>query len=224
MIIAKNNKYSTYEIVISGQDKYDLTSSKESVKDYTSLIGTDVKGLKIGIPNYYMSDVIDTEVKNKVLDVVKTLEKNGCTIDYIDIDYLKYAIPLYQVIALGEASSNLARYDGVKFGLSSDSKDLESLYKETRTNGFGKEVKRRIMIGSYILSGENAQNYYYKALKLRRAMTDSFKEKLSQYDLLIGPTNTSVAYKLGTKCDDALKSFYDDILTIPFNMSGNPAL
>ncbi len=211
--------------VISGYDKNDLTSSKEKVKDYTSLIGQDISNLKIAVPNYYMSDTIDKTVRQAVLDVIDLLKEKGCQIDYVDIDYLEYAIPLYQVIALGEASSNLARYDGVKYGLKVDDfKNIDELYKNTRTEGFGNEVKRRIMIGSYILSGENANIYYYKALKLRKAMTDSFKKCLAKYDLIIGPTNTDVAYKLGTKQDDALKSFYDDLLTIPVNMSGLPAL
>ena len=211
--------------VISGYDKNDLTSSKEQVKDYTSLIGQDISNLKIAVPNYYMSDTIDKTVRQAVLDVIDLLKEKGCQIDYVDIDYLKYAIPLYQVIALGEASSNLARYDGVRYGLKVDNfKNIDELYKNTRSEGFGNEVKRRIMIGSYILSGENANIYYYKALKLRKAMTDSFKKCLAKYDLIIGPTNTDVAYKLGTKQDDALKSFYDDLLTIPVNMSGLPAL
>lgn len=211
--------------VISGYDKNDLTSSKEKVKNYTSLIGQDISNLKIAVPNYYMSDTIDKTVRQAVLDVIDLLKEKGCQIDYVDIDYLEYAIPLYQVIALGEASSNLARYDGVKYGLKVDDfKNIDELYKNTRTEGFGNEVKRRIMIGSYILSGENANIYYYKALKLRKAMTDSFKKCLAKYDLIIGPTNTDVAYKLGTKQDDALKSFYDDLLTIPVNMSGLPAL
>lgn len=211
--------------VISGYDKNDLTSSKEKVKNYTSLIGQDISNLKIAVPNYYMSDTIDKTVRQAVLDVIDLLKEKGCQIDYVDIDYLEYAIPLYQVIALGEASSNLARYDGVRYGLKVDNfKNIDELYKNTRSEGFGNEVKRRIMIGSYILSGENANIYYYKALKLRKAMTDSFKKCLAKYDLIIGPTNTDVAYKLGTKQDDALKSFYDDLLTIPVNMSGLPAL
>ena len=210
---------------ISGYDENDLTSSKESVKDYTSLIGQDISHLKIAVPNYYMSDTIAVSVRESVLSVIDLLKEKGCQVDYIDIEYLEYAIPLYQVIALGEASSNLARYDGVRFGLKVDDfKNVEELYKNTRTLGFGNEVKRRIMIGSYILSGENANIYYYKALKLRKAMTDSFKKCLAKYDLIIGPTNTDVAYKLGTKQDDALKSFYDDLLTIPVNMAGLPAL
>ncbi len=208
---------------IAGCDKNDLTSKDINV-DYMSLIGKDINGIKIAIPNYYMSDAIDNEVKDKVKEVVEMLKNKGAIVDYIDINYLKYAIPLYQVIALGEASSNLARYDGVKYGLSCDAKNIDELYRKTRTEGFGNEVKRRIMIGSYILSGKNAQEYYYKALKVRKAMTDSFKEVFDKYDLIIGPTNTSVAYDLGTKQDDALKSFYDDLLTIPVNMAGLPAM
>ena len=211
--------------VISGQDKFDLTSSNKEVKDYTSLMGQDINNLKIAVPNYYMSEVIDKIVREKVTNIINLLKEKGCQVDYVDIDYLEYAIPLYQVIALGEASSNLARYDGIRYGLKVDNfKNIDELYKNTRTIGFGNEVKRRIMIGSYILSGENADTYYYKALKLRKEMTDSFKNILSKYDLIIGPTNTDVAYKLGTKQDDALKSFYDDLLTIPVNMAGLPAL
>ncbi len=209
---------------ISGYDSNDLTSSKEPVKDYTSLIGKDIKGLKIAVPNYYMSDVIDKEIKSRVESVIEILKNAGCIIDYVDIKYLEYAIPLYQVIALSEASSNLARYDGIRYGLSVESNDLMDLYKKTRTIGFGNEVKRRIMIGSYVLSGENSKKYYYKALKVRKALTDSFNEIFKNYDLIIGPTNTSTAYKLGTKQDDALKSFYDDLLTIPVNMAGLPAM
>lgn len=211
--------------VISGKDKNDLTSSNREVKDYTSLIGKDITNLKIAVPNYYMSEVIDKTVREKIINVINLLKEKGCQVDYVDIDYLEYAIPLYQVIALGEASSNLARYDGIRYGLKVDDfRNIDELYKNTRTIGFGNEVKRRIMIGSYILSGENANVYYYKALKLRKEMTDSFVSVLSKYDLIIGPTNTDVAYKLGTKQDDALKSFYDDLLTIPVNMAGLPAL
>ena len=210
---------------ISGWDENDLTSSNKEVKDYTSLIGKDIANLKIAVPNYYMSEVIDKEVRGKIINIINLLKEKGCKVDFVDIDYLEYAIPLYQVIALGEASSNLARYDGIRYGLKIDDfKNIDELYKNTRTIGFGNEVKRRIMIGSYILSGKNANVYYYKALKLRKEMTDSFKNVLNKYDLIIGPTNTDVAYKLGTKQDDALKSFYDDLLTIPVNMAGLPAL
>ncbi len=210
--------------VISGSDDKDLTSSKEEVIDFTRLIGESIKGLKIGIPNYYMSDVINEEVREKIKKIVTLLENSGCEIDYIDIDYLEYAIPLYQVIALGEASSNLAKFDGIRYGYCSNDENLEDLYINSRTTGFGSEVKRRIMVGTHVLSGDNAHIYYEKALKIRNAMTLSFKKQFEKYDLLIGPTNTNVAYKLGTKQDDALKSFYDDLLTIPVNLAGLPAL
>ncbi len=210
---------------ISGKDDNDLTSSDSEVTDFTHLIGEDVKGMRIAVPNYYMSDVINSEVRNKVKDIISLLEKNGCNVDYVDVPYLEYAIPLYQTIALGEASSNLARFDGIKFGhITDEFSNIEELYKKSRSEGFGAEVKRRIMIGSYVLSGENANIYFRKALKLRKEMTDALVKVFDNYDLIIGPTNTNVAYDFGLKTDDALKCFYDDLLTIPVNMAGLPGL
>lgn len=211
--------------LISGNDDKDLTSSKEEVKDYTSLIGSDISDLKVAVPNFYMSDTIDKEVRDNVNKIINILKNKGCQIDFIDMKYVSNAIPLYQVIALGEASSNLARYDGVKYGyVTKDYKDITQLYKMTRYEGFGREVKRRLMIGSYILSGKNADKYYRKALIVRKKLTDEFKEIFNKYDLIIGPTNTDIAYPIGSKQDDALKSFYDDLLTIPVNMAGLPAM
>lgn len=211
--------------IISGQDNNDLTSSHNEVIDYTSLIDKDIKNMKIAIPKFYMGEEINDEVKSKVEEVIEMLKNEGVQVDYIDVPYLEYAIPLYQIIALGEASSNLARFDGIKYGFSSDQiSSLDDFYKKTRSQGFGNEVKRRIMIGSYVLSGENANKYYTKALKVRKALTNSFKEQFKKYDLIIGPTNTNIAYKIGTKGNDALKSFYDDLLTIPVNMAGLPAM
>ena len=208
---------------ISGVDENDLTSVNKD-EDFTRLIGQDISNLKIAVPNYYMSELINKEVKANVLNIIEMLKNKGCTVDYIDVPYLEFAIPLYQVISLGEASSNLARFDGIKYGLHIDGKSLDDMYKKTRSEGFGHEVKRRIMIGSYVLSGKNADKYYKKALKVRRVLTDNLVNVFNNYDLIIGPTNTNVAYKLGTKSDDALKSFYDDILTIPVNMAGLPAM
>ncbi len=208
---------------IAGLDEKDLTSVKQE-KDFTSLIGKDIKGLKIGVPNYYMSDVIDIEVRNKIKEVLELLKKKGCEVDYIDIPNLEYAIPLYQVIALGEASTNLARFDGVKYGFLSDQEKLEDMYTYTRSIGFGAEVKRRIMVGSYVLSGENAKTYYYKALRLRHNIVENFKKAFKKYDLLLGPTNTNVAYPFNRHLDNVLQSFYDDLLTIPVSMAGLPAL
>lgn len=210
---------------ISGRDERDLTSSHQEVEDYTKYLNMDIRGMKVAVPNYYMSDVINSEVRGKVEEVITLLKQSGVTVDYIDIPYMEYAIPLYQIIALGEASSNLARFDGLRYGhLTNDYSDIESLYKNTRAEGFGHEVKRRIMIGSFVLSGENADTYYTKALKVRKALTENLERVFESYDLIIGPTNTNVAYHVGTKMDDALKSFYDDILTIPVNMAGLPGM
>ena len=209
---------------ISGIDNNDLTSCDKET-DFTSLIGKDIKGMKIGIPNYYMSDVINEEIRNKVLEVANMLRENGAIVENIDIDYLEFAIPLYQLIALSEISTNMAKFDGIKYGyLTNDYKNIDDIYKKSRSEGLGLEAKRRIMIGTYVLSGENADKYYYKALKVRKKMTDSFKETFKKYDLIIGPTNTNVAYKLGENKTDVLKSFYDDLLTIPVNMAGLPGL
>lgn len=211
--------------IIAGNDCRDLTSSSISVDDYTSYLNKDIKNLKIAVPNYFMGEAIDPEVKESIEHVLEMLKKEGCQVDTIDLEYLEYAIPLYQVLALGEASSNLARFDGIKFGyVTPNFTSLEELYKKTRGEGFGSEVKRRIMIGSYVLSGKNAHLYYHKALILRNKLTSNFKKVFEQYDLILGPTNTGVAYDLGTKSDDALKSFYDDLLTIPVNMAGLPAM
>jgi aspartyl-tRNA(Asn)/glutamyl-tRNA(Gln) amidotransferase subunit A len=210
---------------IVGYDEKDMTSSKLDVEDFTRLIGTDVKGMKIAIPNYYMGDVIDEEIKNSILKVIDLLKDKGATFDYVDIDYVEYSIPLYQIIALAEASSNLARFDGIRYGYRTNNfTNLDELYKNTRAEGFGDEVKRRIMIGSYVLSSENVKTYYYKALKVRKAIQDSFNKVLSKYDLIIGPTTTTFAYNIGEGQNDAVKSFFDDLLTIPVNMAGLPSL
>lgn len=209
--------------LISGFDVKDSTSFDDD-NDFTSLLNKEMKKYKIAIPKFYMNDKVDKEVKEKVENVVNLLREYGCTVDLVDVPYLEYSVPLYQVIALGEASSNLARFDGIKYGLHIDGNSTKDSIIKTRTNGFGEEVKRRIMIGTYVLSGKNADKYYVKALKLREALCEEMNKVFANYDLIIGPTNTSPAYDLGTKENDALKSFVDDILTNPINMTGMPAL
>lgn len=209
---------------ISGKDNRDLTSF-DTYEDFTSLIGEDIKDLKIAIPKFYLSDIINEEILNKFNEVCSMLKKSGITIDIVDLPYLENSVSLYQIIALGELSSNLARFDGIKYGYSSlNASCMEEVYTKTRSEGFGEEVKRRIMVGSYLLSGVNARKYYEKALKIRKSIDNSFKNIFSSYDLMIGPTTTSYAYDLNSNNNDALKSFYDDILTNPVNMTGNPAL
>ena len=211
--------------ILCGKDDKDLTSS-ETNEDFTRLIGEDISGMKVAVPKFYMSDVINPEIKEKILSVINFLEERGVTVNYVDIDYIEYSVPLYQIIALAEASSNLARFDGVRYGYVTDKEvsSVDEMYKYTRREGFGDEVKRRLMIGSYVLSGKNARNYYYKALKIRNKISESFSKVLSEYDLIIGPTTTDFAYKLGEGQNDAVKSFTDDLLTIPVNMAGLPGM
>lgn len=210
--------------VICKKDERDLTNV-ETNEDFTSLIGSDVSNMKIAIPSFYLNDMIDKEILNKFNEIRAMLEEENITIDIVDIPYINYAVPLYQIIALGEASSNLARYDGVKYGFSAiNYKTKDELYEKTRSIGFGNEVKRRIMIGSYLLSGSNAVYYYNRALKIRKNMSLELSKVFENYDLIIGPTTTSLPYKIEETNDDPNKSFVDDILTIPVNMAGLPAL
>lgn len=210
--------------IICGKSKNDLTSC-ETNEDFTRLIGKDIKGMKIAIPKFYVNDAIDDEIKDKLNNIIKLLEENGAEISYVDIKYIDKAVTLYQIIAMGEASSNLARFDGIRYGYSYENpENINDLYIKTRRYGFGPEVKRRIMIGSYLLSGENATTYYNKALAIRDDMRNSFLDVFKEYDLIIGPTATTKAYPLGKDLDDAVKAFMDDVLTIPVNMAGLPGL
>ena len=210
---------------ICGRDDKDLTSSYEEVVDFTSKIGENISGMKIAIPNYFVSDIVSSEVKEKLDNVVSLLKENGALVDYIDIDYIENAVTLYQIIGMGEASSNLARFDGVRYGYSvNDPSSIDELYCKTRGEGFGEEVKRRIMVGSYLLSGDNADVYYTKALQIRNGIRESFKEAFEKYDLIIGPNATTTAYNLGEGLDDPLKTFLDDVLVFPANMAGLPGM
>jgi len=210
---------------IVGKDEKDLTSANKEEEDFTRWIGKDIKGMKIAVPNFFMSDIVSEEIINKVKEIIKVLEKNGATVDYLDVKYLENAMTLYQIIAMGEASSNLARFDGIRYGHSKENpKDIMDLYFGTRAEGFGEEVKRRIMVGSYLLSGENAKIYYNKALSIRDDMRKEFKNVFQKYDFIIGPTTTTTAYNLDDPMDDPRKTFMDDVLVIPVNMAGLPGL
>ena len=211
--------------VICGHDDHDLTSSKKEVEDFTRLIGKDIKGVKIAVPNFFVSDIVNREIIDKLKDTIELLKKLGATVDYIDMKFIDNAVTLYQIIAMGEASSNLARFDGIRYGYSTENpKNIEELYFKTRREGFGKEVKRRIMVGSYLLSGKNAQDYYFKALSIRDDMKQEFTKVFENYDFIIGPTTTTTAYNLTDPMDDPRKSFLDDVLVIPVNMAGLPGL
>ena len=210
---------------IAGHDEKDLTSADKKEEDFTREIGKDQTGRKVAIPNFFMSDIVSEEIRNKIKEVAELLKKNKIQVDYVDIKYIENAVTLYQIIAMGEASSNLARFDGIRYGFSYENPEsYEDLYLETRREGFGEEVKRRIMVGSYLLSGENAKVYYNKALSIRDDMKKEFENVFKKYDFVIGPTTTTTAYDLTDPMDDPSKSFLDDILVIPVNMAGLPGL
>ncbi|MBR4618865.1 MAG: Asp-tRNA(Asn)/Glu-tRNA(Gln) amidotransferase subunit GatA [Bacilli bacterium] len=210
---------------IVGKDEKDLTSASKEKEDFTRLIGENVKGMKIAIPKYFISDITSPAIKEKIIETKRILENNGVTVDEIDMKYLDNVVSIYQVITMGEASSNLARFDGIRYGYSYENpENIEDLYLETRKNGFGREVKRRIMIGSYLLSGENAKTYYNKALSIRDDLKKEFERVFKEYDLIIGPTTTTTAYNIDSNLDDPLKSFMDDALVMPVNMAGLPGL
>ena len=207
--------------VLVGEDTKDLTSAKKDKEDFARKINTSVKGLRVAVPNYFMSDIVSNEIRKGIKNVIKFLEENGVVVDYIDMKYLDQAVTLYQVIAMGEASSNLARFDGVRYGYRTENyNNLEEMYLKTRQEGFGREVKRRIMVGSYLLSGANAKIYYDKALSIRDDIKKEFDKVFANYDLVIGPVTTTTAYRLDSDMSDPMKSFLDDVLVIPVNMAG----
>ena len=223
--ITRNVKENAYMLdVISKKDKRDLTN-EDKEEDFTRLIGEDISGMKVLVPNFYVSDLIDDEILDKFKETVKVLESMGVTVDYKDVPYLEYAVPLYQVIALGEASSNLARYDGIKYGYSAKNcKNAEDYMYKTRSEAFGDEVKRRIMVGSFMLSGSNVKEYYTKALMIRNKMKEEFDNIFKEYDLVLGPSSTCLPYEVESFSNDPNKAFVDDILVIPVNLAGLPGM
>lgn len=211
--------------VIAGHDKKDSTSMKRDDLDFTSALTDDVKGMKIGIPRTYFGEGLDPEVKEAVLNVAKTLEAKGAVVEEFDLDLVDYAIPTYYTIAAAEASSNLERFDGVKYGYRAKNyDDLHSMYKRTRSEGFGAEVKRRILLGSFVLSSGYYDAYYLKALRVKALIKKAFDEAFAKYDLLIGPVAPTTAPKIGSSLSDPIKMYLGDIYTISLNLAGLPGL
>lgn len=211
--------------LISGYDKMDSTSLKKDNFGYMKALVNDVAGMKIGIPKGYLAEGIDNSVKDAVLKASKVLEDAGASVEFFDLEMIDYAIPAYYVIASAEASSNLSRYDGVKYGYrAKDFEGLSDLYKKTRSEGFGAEVKRRMMIGSFVLSSGYYDAYYNKALKVRRLITEGFNKAFEQYDIILGPTTPSTAKKINESLSDPLKMYLGDIYTVSVNLAGLPAI
>lgn len=210
--------------LIAGKDSKDLTSF-DNKDDFTSLIGKDIKGMKFAIPRYFLSEIISKEIRENFDRVIELLKTKGCTVDVVDIKYLDSTVTLYEIIAMAEASSNLARFDGIKYGYAKkDANNLEELYKYSRSEGFGEEVKRRIMVGSFVLSGKNAKEYYDKALKIRESLSKEIEKVFKDYDLILTPASVEIAKDISYIEKDPRKIFMDDILTCFVNMTGNPAL
>ncbi len=210
---------------IASHDSKDSTSVKRNDYDFTTALIDDVKGLKIGIPRDYMGDGLDKEVEASIRRAAKVLEDRGAIIEEFDLSLVQYAIPAYYVIASAEASSNLERFDGIKYGYRTEEYEgLHNMYKKTRSEGFGAEVKRRIMLGSFVLSSGYYDAYYLKALRMKALIKQAFDKAFEKYDVILGPTAPSTAPELGESLSDPLKMYLGDIYTISVNLAGLPAM
>ena len=210
---------------IASHDVKDSTSVQREDYDFTSALLDDVRGMKIGIPRDYFGDGLDPEVKAAVLGAAKKLEEKGAIVEEFDLSLVEYAIPAYYVIACAEASSNLARFDGVKYGYRTEQYDgLHNMYKKTRSEGFGAEAKRRIMLGSFVLSSGYYDAYYLKALRTKALIKQAFDKAFEKYDVILGPAAPTTAPKLGASLSDPLKMYLGDIYTISVNLAGLPGI
>lgn len=210
---------------ISGPDKMDSTSANVEVPDFLSSLTGDIKGLKIAVPKEYLGEGVGKEAKESVLAALKVLEDLGATWEEVSLPHSKYALATYYLLSSSEASANLARFDGIRYGYRSDKADnLIDLYKQTRSEGFGNEVKRRIMLGTFALSSGYYDAYYKKAQKVRTLIKKDFEDVFEKYDVIVGPTTPTPAFKIGEKTSDPLTMYANDILTIPVNLAGVPGI
>lgn len=210
---------------ITSHDLKDSTSMKREDTDFTSALVADVKGMKIGIPRDYFGEGLDPEVRDAVLAAAEVLKAQGAEVEEFDLSLVDYAIPTYYTIAAAEASSNLERFDGVKYGYrAQDAEDLHTMYKRSRSQGFGPEVKRRIMLGSFVLSSGYYDAYYLKALRVKALIKKAFDEAFAKYDVILGPVAPTTAPKLGSSLADPIKMYLGDIYTISINLAGLPGI
>lgn len=210
--------------VIAGNDKYDSTSSASEVPDYTKSLVEDVKGLKLGIPKEFFVKGMDTEVEAAVRGAIEKLESLGANVQEISLPHTEFAISVYYLIAPAEAATNLERYDGVSYGARVDGVDVVDMMTRTRSEKFGEEVKRRILIGNYALSAGYYDAYYLKALKVRRLIKEDYDKAFEQVDAIVTPTAPTPAYKIGEMSNDPLKMYLQDIYTVPLNLAGLPGI
>ncbi|MEW6419176.1 MAG: Asp-tRNA(Asn)/Glu-tRNA(Gln) amidotransferase subunit GatA [Nitrospirota bacterium] len=210
--------------IISGHDPLDSTSAPVPLSDFTAVLGKDIKGIKIGIPKEYFIEGMDKEVEVSVKGAIKKLESLGAIPVDVSLPHTGYAVATYYVLATSEASSNLARYDGVKYGLRTEGIDLMEMYMNTRAQGFGAEVKRRIMLGTYALSSGYYEAYYKKAQQVRTLIKKDFEEAFRKVDVIVTPTSPTAAFKIGEKTADPLQMYLSDIFTISVNLAGVPGI
>jgi len=209
---------------ISGHDPLDSTSAPVHLPDFTAVLGKDIKGMRLGIPNEYFIEGMDEEVELSVKEAIKKLESLGAIPVEVSLPHTGFAVATYYVLATSEASSNLARYDGVKYGFRAEGKDLMDMYMNTRAQGFGAEVKRRIMLGTYALSSGYYEAYYKKAQQVRTLIKRDFEEAFRKADIIVTPTSPTAAFKIGEKTADPLQMYLSDIFTISVNLAGVPAV
>lgn len=211
--------------VISGLDPHDSTSAPVDNVDFTSQIDKDIKGLRVAVPKEYLGEGVSEEVKASVQAAIKALEKMGATVDEVSLPNSKYGVATYYILSSSEASANLARFDGIRYGYQAEgAQNLEELYKKTRQEGFGDEVKRRIMLGTYALSSGYYDAYYKKAQKVRTLIKQDFERVFENYDIIVGPTAPTTAFDIGAQINDPLTMYANDILTIPINLAGLPSM
>lgn len=211
--------------LIAGHDEKDTTSENIPKKDYTKALKGDVKGLKIGIPKQYYGEGINEEVKAKLQEAIETYKKLGATVEEFSLDIADYALATYYIIACAEASSNLGRFDGIRYGYRTKNyESLKDIYKNSRSEGFGPEVKRRIILGTYVLSSGYYDAYYKKAQQVRTLVKKEFDEAFKKYDVLLTPTSPTVAFEVGTKSSNPLEMYLADICTVPVNIAGLPGI
>ncbi|MDN6043161.1 MAG: Asp-tRNA(Asn)/Glu-tRNA(Gln) amidotransferase subunit GatA [Lactobacillus sp.] len=210
--------------VISGYDEHDSTVSEKAVPDFTEFLDQDVKGLRVAVPREYMSDSVDAGVRTAVEHEIDVLRQAGAIINEVSLPHTKYVVPTYYIIASSEASSNLQRFDGIRYGYrAKDAKNLLDVYVKSRSEGFGEEVKRRIMLGSFTLSAGSYDAFFRQAAKVRTLICDDFDQIFADNDVILGPTTTTTAFGIGEEISDPLKMYNNDILTISANLAGLPA-
>lgn len=210
--------------VIAGHDPLDSTSIPQPVPDYPSYLGREIRGMRVGLPKEYFVEGTEKDVKEAFEASVKVLERNGAVAVPVSLPHSEFAVAVYYIICTAEASSNLARYDGVKYGMRVSGKDIIQMYKKTRSAGFGSEVKRRIILGTYVLSSGYYDAYYQKAGQVRTLIRRDFDEAFEKCDLIVTPVSPTTAFKIGERTEDPLTMYLSDILTIPANLAGLPAI